>query len=85
MWRVYKSKVMKTLNPEYEEDMAEEVQKYNILLSSCVHQCFPCLQLFKLLALKSDMLQVLSLMIISYCIVRCTGLISKQRESAGRS
>ncbi|XP_022046060.1 uncharacterized protein C1orf232 [Acanthochromis polyacanthus] len=25
MWKVYKSKVMKTLNPEYEEDTAEEV------------------------------------------------------------
>ncbi|KAM8734498.1 uncharacterized protein C1orf232 isoform 1-T7 [Acanthopagrus schlegelii] len=25
MWKVYKSKVMKTLNPEYEEDAAEEV------------------------------------------------------------
>lgn len=26
MWKVYKSKVMKTLNPEYEEDAAEEVR-----------------------------------------------------------
>ncbi|XP_029306959.1 uncharacterized protein C1orf232 [Cottoperca gobio] len=26
MWKVYKSKVLKTLNPEYEEDTAEEVQ-----------------------------------------------------------
>ncbi|XP_041798216.1 uncharacterized protein C1orf232 [Chelmon rostratus] len=25
MWKVYKSKVLKTLNPEYEEDAAEEV------------------------------------------------------------
>ncbi|XP_068995000.1 uncharacterized protein C1orf232 [Embiotoca jacksoni] len=25
MWKVYRSKVMKTLNPEYEEDTAEEV------------------------------------------------------------
>ncbi|XP_040900967.1 uncharacterized protein C1orf232 [Toxotes jaculatrix] len=25
MWKVYKSKVLKTLNPEYEEDTAEEV------------------------------------------------------------
>ncbi|KAM4581383.1 uncharacterized protein C1orf232 [Odontesthes bonariensis] len=25
MWKIYKSKVMKTLNPEYEEDTAEEV------------------------------------------------------------
>ncbi|XP_033496253.1 uncharacterized protein LOC117265716 [Epinephelus lanceolatus] len=25
MWKLYKSKVMKTLNPEYEEDTAEEV------------------------------------------------------------
>ncbi|KAM7421310.1 hypothetical protein PAMA_015454 [Pampus argenteus] len=27
MWKVYKSKVMKTLNPEYEEDTAEEVSE----------------------------------------------------------
>lgn len=26
MWKVYKSKVLKTINPEYEEDTAEEVQ-----------------------------------------------------------
>lgn len=26
LWKVYKSKVLKTLNPEYEEDTAEEVQ-----------------------------------------------------------
>ena len=26
MWKVYKSKVMKTINPEYEEDAAEEVR-----------------------------------------------------------
>lgn len=25
MWKVYKSKVLKTLNPEYEEEVAEEV------------------------------------------------------------
>lgn len=27
LWKVYKSKVLRTLNPEYEEDTAEEVQK----------------------------------------------------------
>ncbi|XP_067456223.1 uncharacterized protein C1orf232 [Thunnus thynnus] len=27
VWKVYKSKVMKTLNPEYEEDTAEEVSE----------------------------------------------------------
>lgn len=26
MWKVYKSKVLKTINPEYEEETAEEVQ-----------------------------------------------------------
>lgn len=26
MWKIYKSKVMKTLDPEYEEDTAEEVK-----------------------------------------------------------
>lgn len=26
LWKVYKNKVLKTLNPEYEEDTAEEVQ-----------------------------------------------------------
>ena len=33
MWKVYKSKVMKTLNPEYEEDTGEEVRSAN--LSAC--------------------------------------------------
>uniref|UniRef100_A0A3P9H5D7 Testis development related protein n=1 Tax=Oryzias latipes TaxID=8090 RepID=A0A3P9H5D7_ORYLA len=27
VWKIYKSKVMKTLNPEYEEEMAEEVSE----------------------------------------------------------
>lgn len=26
VWKVYKCKVLKTLNPEYEEETAEEVQ-----------------------------------------------------------
>lgn len=28
VWKIYKSKVMKTLNPEYEEEMAEEVSTF---------------------------------------------------------
>ncbi|XP_017279224.1 uncharacterized protein C1orf232 [Kryptolebias marmoratus] len=33
MWKIYKSKVMKTLNPEYEEDTAEEVTEGEIDMS----------------------------------------------------
>ncbi|XP_037532739.1 uncharacterized protein C1orf232 [Nematolebias whitei] len=33
VWKVYKSKVMKTLNPEYEEDTAEEVTEGEIDMS----------------------------------------------------
>lgn len=26
LWKIYKSKVLKTFNPDYEEDMAEQVE-----------------------------------------------------------
>lgn len=37
MWKVYKSKVLKTINPEYEEDTAEEVQNIHTCFSTFAH------------------------------------------------
>lgn len=46
MWKVYKSKVLKTINPEYEEDTAEEVHHFQLspslllsLIDMCVLKC----------------------------------------------
>lgn len=32
LWKLYKSKVLKTLNSEYEEDTAEEVHNWSFVL-----------------------------------------------------
>lgn len=60
MWKVYKSKVLKTLNPEYEEDTAEEV--HNLQLSPSLFLSLIHISVRKstwLLALESKSHQVL--------------------------